>query len=228
MVHLVATGVAVELRQLVDWVDECDWYIMVFVWDTVLGCAINIVLYRYTAAWAASVPILEPLSRVGDYEAKPNADGEREPSTLQQRVQRWGAQVLQWVVCAIVGRLCVFVLLVSAHVPFGHVATLVGSWGCTESTLAAKTWIFVVVIPVTMDATQFVVQNFFLKPKSEDAHEPNALTATHDFVPLINDEDGCNESGVKDATYANAGADGDEVDDNDGYIAPHRLSDSSP
>ena len=191
VVHSVATGVAVELRHLVEWVDECDWYIMVFVWDTVLGCAINIIVYRATANFCKSIPSLEYLSRVGDYEAPPSPiDHTRVPSDFRQRFRRWFGQLMHWVICAIIGRLCVFALLFALHSPFGHIASLLGSWGCSNQGLQVKTWIFVVVIPVSMDATQFVVQNFWLKPKASD-DDDKACMVHNDDDNCQNDHDNC-------------------------------------
>eukprot|EP00048_Salpingoeca_helianthica_P001035 m.46020 g.46020 ORF g.46020 m.46020 type:complete len:254 (-) comp11069_c0_seq1:20-781(-) len=157
-----------ELRAVTHWVDECDWYLMVFMWDTVLGCGLNIVFYRASAAFFANLYFLEPLSRIGDYEAAPNLIGVRAPSSFAQRAGRWLAQVLHWVICAVLGRLCVFVILYSLHNPFGHVATWFGAWACTESQVELKTWLFIVLVPVSLDAIQFVVQSFWLKPKAEE------------------------------------------------------------
>jgi hypothetical protein len=168
VVHGLATGLAMVLRSVTDWVDECDWYLMVFLWDTVLGCGLNIIFYRSSAACFGNFYLLEPLSRIGDYEAAPNLIGVRAPSTFGQRAGRWLAQVLHWVSCAVLGRLCVFLILYSLHDPFGHVATWFGGWACSQREVELKTWLFIVLIPVSLDAIQFVVQSFWLKPRAEE------------------------------------------------------------
>ena len=74
---------------------ECDWYLVMFLIDTAFGCITTITAHSLTTRLAANYKWSEPLSRLGDYEAAPDPEtGERPPSTNNDRIKRWIAQVI--------------------------------------------------------------------------------------------------------------------------------------
>ena len=190
--HGFATAIAVELRNLVPWVNECDWYLMVFLWDTILGCLLSIELHKLTAGIARSISWLEFLARIGEYEAKRDANGDLPPSTFLERFLRWFFQMLHWVLCCIVGRLCVFFLLYLAHDPLGHIAILFGYWACGQHSTDTKVWTNVVIVPLFLDSTQYIVQNFWLKAKKPQRGQQAEGEATNDGGDGDGDNDGDN------------------------------------
>eukprot|EP00051_Salpingoeca_urceolata_P029903 m.491402 g.491402 ORF g.491402 m.491402 type:complete len:396 (-) comp29876_c0_seq1:47-1234(-) len=169
--HGVGTVTAIALGKLVDHVDECDWYMVVFTWDAVIGCSLSIWLHKWSAEKAPQYEWSEHLSRIGDYERPKDEHGLRAPSTNGERCKRWLSQTLHWTVCVVLARLVVFGLLWALHGQLAHIATLIGEWGCHGSSITLKTWLSVVIIPVVVDVVQVVIQDLWLKPSAEIIRE---------------------------------------------------------
>ena len=161
--HLLASGAALLLGKMASSADPCDWYIVFFVWDTFVGVALTIVIHQHTADLAGRCAALEPLSRIGDYEAAPDpSSGLRPPSSDHDRAMRWLGQVAHWVLCAAVARVVDFGILYLAAGRLERTANLIGWWACSHAQVSAKVWLHVVAIPLVLDAAQFLVQNHVL------------------------------------------------------------------
>lgn len=142
----------------------CDWYILTFVLDCMLGVPFTILAYTGTARAFRGVPCLEPLSRIGDYEAAPDpASGERAESSRLARVERWAAQVVHWLLSALVSRTVEAAAVVGLIEPLMAVANRVGWWACTPHQVAWKQWLNMMFYPIVLDAVQFTVQNYVLR-----------------------------------------------------------------
>eukprot|EP00966_Prymnesium_polylepis_P085437 1978089-Prymnesium_polylepis.1 len=149
----------------------CDWYLVTFLMDDLVGVPLTLVLYVASARLAARVASLEPLSRVGDYEARrDSATGMQPPSSNGQRVLRWAAQVTHWIGCALVARALETGLLFALLHPLMRVANGLGWWACTSGEVLAKQWINLMVLPIGLDAIQFTVQNYVFDGR-EWAHD---------------------------------------------------------
>jgi hypothetical protein len=132
--------------------------------DDVTAVPGTILLYLGTARLAKRSSCLEPLSRIGDYEAMPDLNGERPESTDLQRVQRWASQVVHWLACALFARIVeTFVILLPLLEQLVLAANALGWWACSKAEVEAKQWLNLMVAPLLLDAGQFTVQNFVLK-----------------------------------------------------------------
>eukprot|EP00041_Stephanoeca_diplocostata_P009786 m.152848 g.152848 ORF g.152848 m.152848 type:complete len:169 (-) comp17896_c0_seq1:143-649(-) len=115
------------------------------------------------------------MSRIGDYKAKPDPlTGYRDPSTTYQQINRWGFQVLHWVLCAAAARGIDFGILYGGADQLARVATGIGWWACTEKQVDIKQWLNIMVFPIIIDCVQFLVQNYFLKNRALLAQETEA------------------------------------------------------
>eukprot|EP00038_Savillea_parva_P003367 m.124587 g.124587 ORF g.124587 m.124587 type:complete len:367 (+) comp11156_c0_seq9:574-1674(+) len=189
MTHFLAGGSALLIRKITeqeDAVEPCDWYIVIFVWDSCIGVSLTIIFHQWTAFKFAEMPSLEFLARIGDYESRPDPiTRHREPSTTQDRVRRWGYQVLHWLLCALVARIIDFAILYALAQPLARVAAGVGWWACSRTEVEIKQWLNILVFPIFLDSIQFLVQNFFLKNKEllDDQEHAKEDEQTHTSPP---------------------------------------------
>lgn len=127
MTHFLAGASTLVLSDVVDkkaHVMACDWYFIIFVWDSIIGVSLTLVLHQWSAKKFATMPMLEFLSRIGDYDSKPDPiTGFREASSTFQCVNRWGYQVLHWVVCAAVARVLDFGIMYLGASILARIAT---------------------------------------------------------------------------------------------------------
>mmetsp|Transcript_27357 Transcript_27357/g.71717 ORF Transcript_27357/g.71717 Transcript_27357/m.71717 type:complete len:332 (-) Transcript_27357:271-1266(-) len=167
MTHFLAAGSAILIHNITereDAVEDCDWYLIIFVWDSCIGVSLTLIFHQWTAHKFRSMPVLEFLGRIGDYESRPDPlTRHREPSTSAQRVQRWGYQVLHWLICAFVARVIDFAILYALAQELARVAAGLGWWACSKEQVQAKQWLNILVLPILLDSIQFLVQNHFLK-----------------------------------------------------------------
>lgn len=141
----------------------CDWYIVTFLMDVLTGVPITVLLYTGSARAFRRVTCLEPLSRIGDYEARADpSSGVRPESTNSQRVKRWVCQVVHWLSSALLARVVETALLLMLIQPLLRVANHLGWWACSQFQVTLKQWLNLMIFPIILDAGQFTVQNFIL------------------------------------------------------------------
>lgn len=169
MTHFLAGGSAILIHDVTEGeyaVESCDWYFIIFVWDSFIGVSLTLILHQWSAHKFKSMPKFEFLSRIGDYESAPDPiSGHREPSSTMDRVNRWGYQVLHWLLCAAFARIVDFGILYGLANELARVAAGVGWWACSKYQVQVKQWLNILVFPILLDSIQFLVQNFFLKNK---------------------------------------------------------------
>jgi hypothetical protein len=174
MTHFLAGMSAVMIKRIVkhDNVLDCDWYFVIFIWDSLIGVSATIAIHQWSATKFQTWENLEVLSRIGDYEARPHPiTGYRELSTNVDRFRRWGYQMAHWISCAIVARLFDFGLLFLVAEYLAGVAAGIGWWACTSAQVKAKQWLNILAMPMVLDSCQFVIQNHFLKAKKTEFHD---------------------------------------------------------
>ena len=136
--------------------------------DDLTGVPLTILMYIGSARLLRRVEALEPLSRIGDYEASPAMNGERPPSSNAQRVCRWASQVAHWLLCAVLARVLeTAVLLVPLLEQLMIAANSIGWWACSELEVEAKQWLHLLVVPLCLDAAQFTIQNLVLDGRKQ-------------------------------------------------------------
>lgn len=146
--------------------------------DTSFGCTATILTHAATARFAARFDWSEPLSRVGDYEAKPAADGSIVDSTKKQRLWRWIAQILHWTLVAVLCRGAVYGVIFGLQSTLRRVAVMLGAWACTPTENVTKTYLNVILWPLLMDSMQVVLQSFALQPHGPSGPKDES-TAIH-------------------------------------------------
>eukprot|EP00037_Helgoeca_nana_P002396 m.33515 g.33515 ORF g.33515 m.33515 type:complete len:256 (-) comp12564_c0_seq2:119-886(-) len=186
MTHFLAAGSAVLIHQITereDAVEDCDWYLVIFVWDSIIGVSLTLIFHQWSARKFQTIPSLEFLSRIGDYEARPDPMTlEREPSTTTQRVRRWGYQVVHWLLCAFSARVIDFAILYGLAQQLARVAAGVGWWACSSHQVQIKQWLNILVFPILLDSCQFLVQNYFLKNRALMKEQEAAANLERDMV----------------------------------------------
>lgn len=158
--------------------EPCDWYIVTFLLDDLVGVPITLLLYTVTARLALRHERTMHFGRIGDYEAPLDpVTGERPPSTDGDRVRRWGWQVAHWLLCALVARILETGVLFALLGPLMRVANTLGWWACSEAEVIAKQWLNLMIFPIGLDLVQFTVQNYVLdgrghteKPQVDELH----------------------------------------------------------
>lgn len=193
--HFMASGIAALLQNGVSgegYESECDFYILVFMQDTIMSVASTIALHQYTSRLAAKTRRFKNLARVGQY-ASLDKDGNEVYTSRSQYLLRWFYQMLHWVFCAIVTRAANFsLILYPLRYQLQTIAVFMGWWSCSESEVNAKVWVVVVILPVFFDAMQFLIQNYFLKAdpiKVETRSSFDHATRSTDASHSIQDED---------------------------------------
>eukprot|EP00040_Diaphanoeca_grandis_P039589 m.259521 g.259521 ORF g.259521 m.259521 type:complete len:339 (-) comp38205_c0_seq1:83-1099(-) len=165
--HFEATGVAVIFNELIGDIEECDWYLVLFMMDTAYGCFLTISVHALTVKWAAHFKWSEPLSRLGDYKPKQSADGSRKATTTRSQIGIWAAQTFHWTIIAVLMRGVVMLIVWLFHPSLGKTAVMLGKWACTKAQVRAKTFLNIVFFPCIFDAVQVTAQSFALKPSKD-------------------------------------------------------------
>eukprot|EP00040_Diaphanoeca_grandis_P004173 m.27377 g.27377 ORF g.27377 m.27377 type:complete len:319 (+) comp15737_c0_seq1:182-1138(+) len=164
--HFLCGGSAIAIDNISPDTQQCDWYFIIFVWDSLIGVSLTLMLHQWSAHKAANYECTEAVSRIGDYNSKPDVSGYRRPSTNRQRFVRWLFQLGHWIGCAILCRAVDFGLLYLVAKELGRVATGVGWWACSGAQVEIKLWMNILCFPMLLDACQFTIQNHFLKMKT--------------------------------------------------------------
>jgi len=168
--------------------NECDWYILVFFYDSVVSVSLTIVMHQYTAKWAKRYKRFEILSRIGDYGAAiESEDQDALSSSKGAYLKRWSYQVLHWVTCAVIVRAINFGVLYSVRTQLQEVATFIGWWACTKKQIETKVWLNIVVLPIAFDCNQFLVQNYFLKDKNAEKKEKHRRSMVYKNAVIQNE-----------------------------------------
>jgi len=165
--HFLCGGSAIAIDSISPDTQQCDWYLIIFIWDSLIGVSLTLIVHQWTARKAAKFSRFEVISRIGDYDHKPDPNGLRPPSTNRQRFVRWLYQLAHWIGCAIVCRGVDFGLLYMFAGQLGRVATGVGWWACDEAQVDMKLWLNILCVPIVLDGMQFTIQNRFLKMKPD-------------------------------------------------------------
>jgi hypothetical protein len=123
--------------------NECDWYIVVFFYDSVVSVGMQIAFHQLTAQWASKYngSVMQALARVGNYDEK---DGIRSSSSGGLRI--WGWQVAHYTACAVAVRVVSFGALYGFRTQMQAVATYIGWWACTEKQITLKVWLNIVIL----------------------------------------------------------------------------------
>ena len=147
---------------------------MTFLLDDFVAVPLTIVLYVSSARLSAGSAWLEPLSRIGDYEANvdPSAGG-RPRSSNCRRLGRWAAQVVHWICCAMAVRAVETGLLLLLISPLMRIANSLGWWACTQEQVTAKQWVNLMGVPIALDAVQFACQNYFFDGRKTKKSTPS-------------------------------------------------------
>jgi len=164
--HFEATAVAVLFNELIGEIEECDWYLVLFMMDTAYGCFLTVAVHAMTVKLAAKFNWSEPLSRLGDYKPKEQPDGSRKEATNKSQICVWAAQTFHWTIIAVLMRGVVMLVVWGFHPSLGKTAIMLGNWACTKEQVRAKTFLNIVFFPCIFDAAQVTVQSFALKPKA--------------------------------------------------------------
>eukprot|EP00039_Didymoeca_costata_P001101 m.49759 g.49759 ORF g.49759 m.49759 type:complete len:324 (-) comp10628_c0_seq1:1472-2443(-) len=178
VIHFIATGFAMILHS-VDKASECDWYIVIFAIDTVMGCTLSITLLAMTVRLASGYKWSQVLAQIGNYEKLGNS-----PSSNWQRLRYWLAQLLHWILICVFVRLSIFVCIYLASDDLANLATWLGKWSCgSQKKTDLKQTLNIVVIPVCLDYIQAYVQSFALKGKDTEKRDPALDSYMYNFQP---------------------------------------------
>ena len=133
--HFMASAIA-RVLEVADagngYNSECDFYIVVFVQDSIMSVASTIALHQYTSRLAAKSKHFKSLARVGKYTTL-DEDGNEVFTTRSLYIRRWFMQMCHWVFCAIITRLGNFVILYLLKSEMQTIAVFLGWWACTEA-----------------------------------------------------------------------------------------------
>ena len=143
--------------------DECGWFIIQFLVDTILAIILSFILSKISIKLLALVSInfTNKWLLIGNYETITNC-----------KYKIWAFQTIHWLICSLLARIICTYIILGLYYHF----TIVNNWFSNLWIDERNNELIVVtiVIPITMNTMQLLIQNWFLrwnKPDNEKMRE---------------------------------------------------------
>ena len=146
--------------------DECAWFIIQFLVDTLLAIFLSFLLSKLSITFIAlfSQPFVETWLSIGNYDT----------TYYNYKYKIWIGQTLHWLLCSLLARIICTYLILGTYQYF----IIINNW-------FSKLWnnnrndeliVVFLVIPIIMNTVQLLIQNWFLRWKTEYNNETQENT----------------------------------------------------
>lgn len=171
--HIYNILIALILAERKEYNDPCEWYILNYILDTILGMfvcwlfvrLVNRISYRYT----------KPFLRSGNY---------RTASGRMQGIGQYMIQLGVWIGIIFTTKVLIFVLIL---LPFKYFLQKLGDVIVHPLVDHPKAELIVVmiIVPLIMNSIQYWIQDIFLKDKKSNTEQDNSYYNIDEPYPSI-------------------------------------------
>ena len=154
MSHIWGTYAAIKLSGKLSG-DECGWFFLQFTIDTILGVLLAIIFSKLSVLVIKKINFLFSLRwlSIGNYD---NVE-------KKYKYYVWLFQLFHWLICSLIARIICTLILVSLKNPGVHFVNIFSNgW---ENNRHNELIFVILLIPLTLNTFQFIIQNIFLRWK---------------------------------------------------------------
>lgn len=151
--HFSNIGLSIVISDKISgYADECQWYCLAYVFDSVLGTFLNIsILYGFERIIRKYFPRCLSLSSAGDYGIPPS-------------LKTWFVQLFVWIIIITISKFGILLILLNAANPLNNFIAMIFSWFKIHPDL--ELIMVMVIMPGTFNTLQFWIQDTYIKKQS--------------------------------------------------------------